>query len=110
MGLAVALAAVQRRPLAVSIGPASKVLNSQQSGGKSLSKCSTLKVSSRLVLFMLSFNFTHLDIDHSRGFGIITSNTKIVQEAIKLLCAFYRNGPTPALKSESLEKPPSELA
>jgi phosphatidylserine/phosphatidylglycerophosphate/cardiolipin synthase-like enzyme len=33
---------------------------------------------------MLSFNFTHLDIDHSRGFGIITSNTKIVQEAIKL--------------------------
>jgi histone H3/H4 len=33
---------------------------------------------------MLSFNFTHLDIDHSRGFGIITSNSKIVQEAIKL--------------------------
>ena len=33
---------------------------------------------------MLSFNFTHLDIDHSRGFGIITSNTKIEQEAIKL--------------------------
>jgi cardiolipin synthase A/B len=38
----------------------------------------------RKTLFMLSFNFTHLDIDHSRGFGIITSNTKIVQEAIKL--------------------------
>jgi cardiolipin synthase A/B len=38
----------------------------------------------RRALFMLSFNFTHLDIDHSRGFGIITSNAKIVQEAIKL--------------------------
>ena len=38
----------------------------------------------RKTLFMLSFNFTHLDIDHSRGFGIITSNSKIVQEAIKL--------------------------
>jgi cardiolipin synthase A/B len=38
----------------------------------------------RNTLFMLSFNFTHLDMDHSRGFGIITSNAKIVQEAIKL--------------------------
>jgi len=38
----------------------------------------------RKTLFMLSFNFTHLDIDHSRGFGIITGNAKIVQEAIKL--------------------------
>ena len=38
----------------------------------------------RKTLFMLSFNFTHLDIDHSRGFGIITSNSKIVQEAVKL--------------------------
>jgi phosphatidylserine/phosphatidylglycerophosphate/cardiolipin synthase-like enzyme len=38
----------------------------------------------RKTLFMLSFNFTHLDIDHSRGFGIITSNNKIVQEALKL--------------------------
>jgi uncharacterized membrane-anchored protein YjiN (DUF445 family) len=36
---------------------------------------------------MLSFNFTHLDIDHSRGFGIITSNSKTVQEAIKLFAA-----------------------
>ena len=38
----------------------------------------------RKTLFMLSFNFTHLDVDHSRAFGIITSNTKIVKEAIKL--------------------------
>jgi phosphatidylserine/phosphatidylglycerophosphate/cardiolipin synthase-like enzyme len=43
-----------------------------------------LVIFDRKTLFMLSFNFTHLDIDHSRGFGIITRNTKIVQEAIKL--------------------------
>jgi cardiolipin synthase A/B len=36
------------------------------------------------VLYMLSFNFTHLDIDHSRGFGIVTKNARIVQEAAKL--------------------------
>ena len=38
----------------------------------------------RKILFMLSFNFTHLDIDHSRGFGIITRNSKLVQEGVKL--------------------------
>jgi cardiolipin synthase A/B len=38
----------------------------------------------RTILYMLSFNFTHLDIDHSRGFGIITRNKKMVHEAIRL--------------------------
>jgi cardiolipin synthase A/B len=37
------------------------------------------------VLYLLSFNFTHLDIDHSRGFGIVTRKTKLVQEALKLV-------------------------
>jgi len=32
-------------------------------------------------LFMLSFNFTHLDIDHSRGFGIVTTHGPWVREA-----------------------------
>jgi cardiolipin synthase len=36
------------------------------------------------VLYVLSFNFTHLDIDHSRGFGIVTRKTKLVHEALKL--------------------------
>jgi cardiolipin synthase A/B len=36
------------------------------------------------ILYMLSFNFTRLDIDHSRGFGIVTRNTKLVQEALRL--------------------------
>jgi cardiolipin synthase A/B len=38
----------------------------------------------RRILFMLSFNFTHLDIDHSRGFGIVTKNAAFVQEAVQL--------------------------
>jgi cardiolipin synthase len=38
----------------------------------------------RRILFLLSFNFTHLDIDHSRGFGIVTKNATLVQEAVKL--------------------------
>ena len=33
----------------------------------------------RRVLYVLSFNFTHLDIDHSRGFGIVTSNANWVR-------------------------------
>ena len=43
-----------------------------------------LIVIDRRVLYILSFNFTHLDMDHSRGFGIITKNAILVQEAVKL--------------------------
>ena len=38
----------------------------------------------RRELHVLSFNFTRLDIDYSRGFGVVTRNRKIVQEAVKL--------------------------
>jgi cardiolipin synthase len=38
-------------------------------------------------LYVLSFNFTHIDIDHSRGFGIVTNNAKWVAEGVKLLDA-----------------------
>jgi phosphatidylserine/phosphatidylglycerophosphate/cardiolipin synthase-like enzyme len=38
----------------------------------------------RRVLVVLSFNFTHLDIEHSRGFGIITKNKALIQEAVQL--------------------------
>jgi cardiolipin synthase len=41
----------------------------------------------RRVLCMLSFNFTHLDIDHSRGFGIVTTHASWVREAAKLFRA-----------------------
>ena len=41
----------------------------------------------RRVLCVLSFNFTHLDIDHSRGFGIVTTHAHWVREAAKLFRA-----------------------
>jgi PLD-like domain len=41
----------------------------------------------RKTLFLLSFNFVHMDIDHSRGFGIVTKTAKVVQEAVKLFDA-----------------------
>lgn len=41
----------------------------------------------RRTLYMLSFNFTHLDIDHSRGFGIVSANASWVREALKLFRA-----------------------
>jgi phosphatidylserine/phosphatidylglycerophosphate/cardiolipin synthase-like enzyme len=54
----------------------------------------------RRVLYVLSFNFTHLDIDHSRGFGIVTRNAGSVQEALKLFEADATRQPyTPKLNS-----------
>ena len=41
----------------------------------------------RRVLYVLSFNFTHLDIDHSRGFGIVTTHANWVREAARLFRA-----------------------
>lgn len=41
----------------------------------------------RRVLYMLSFNFTHLDIDHSRAFGIVTTHANWITEAEKLFRA-----------------------
>ena len=41
----------------------------------------------RRTLFLLSFNFVHMDIEHSRGFGLIATNTKVVQEATRLFDA-----------------------
>ena len=35
-------------------------------------------------LYLLAFNFTYLDMEHSRSFGVVTRNRKIVQEAGKL--------------------------
>jgi phosphatidylserine/phosphatidylglycerophosphate/cardiolipin synthase-like enzyme len=47
----------------------------------------------RQTLFLLSFNFVHMDIDHSRGFGIVTKSGKFVQEALKLFEADLNRQP-----------------
>jgi len=41
----------------------------------------------RATLFVLGFNYTRLDIDRSRSFGIVTKNRKLVQEALRLFDA-----------------------
>jgi cardiolipin synthase A/B len=43
-----------------------------------------LVIIDRRLIYVLSFNFTYLDIDHSRGFGIITDDVGLVKEAVKL--------------------------
>ena len=43
-----------------------------------------LMIVDRKILFVLAFNFTHLDIARSRCFGISTENPRLVQEAAKL--------------------------
>jgi phosphatidylserine/phosphatidylglycerophosphate/cardiolipin synthase-like enzyme len=47
----------------------------------------------RKELFVLSFNFTHLDIDHSRCFGLVTIDSKLVAEAVKLFEADTKRQP-----------------
>lgn len=52
----------------------------------------------RKTLYVLSYNFTTLDIEHSRGFGIVTRNRALVQEAIRLFEADTKRQPyTPQL-------------
>ncbi len=47
----------------------------------------------RRELFLLSFNFTRLDIDHSRCFGLIATDPKLVAEAVKLFEADTKRQP-----------------
>lgn len=46
-----------------------------------------LLIVDRRVLYVMSFNLTHLDMDHSRGFGVVTRKPKLVREALALLRA-----------------------
>jgi len=62
----------------------------------------------RRVLYVLSFNFTRLDIDHSRGFGIVTTNANWVREATRLFeadCA--RTTYVPSLKTDTFVVSPT---
>jgi phosphatidylserine/phosphatidylglycerophosphate/cardiolipin synthase-like enzyme len=47
----------------------------------------------RRELHVLAFNFTYLDMDHSRSFGLITGNKKLVAEAVKLFEADTKRQP-----------------
>lgn len=43
-----------------------------------------MMVIDRKELHLLAFNFTHADMDHSRSFGLIARNAKLVQDALRL--------------------------
>jgi cardiolipin synthase len=45
------------------------------------------------VLYVLAFNFTSQDIEHSRSFGVVTKDRRYVQEAIKLFAADVQRRP-----------------
>jgi phosphatidylserine/phosphatidylglycerophosphate/cardiolipin synthase-like enzyme len=52
------------------------------------------------VLYVLTFNYTHLDMEHSRSFGLVIDDPEIVDEAIKLFYAdIRRQAYKPALKN-----------
>jgi cardiolipin synthase len=62
----------------------------------------------RRVLYVLSFNFTRLDIDHSRGFGIVTTNPNWVREAARLFEAdCTRTTYLPARKTDTFVVSPT---
>jgi cardiolipin synthase len=44
----------------------------------------------RRVLYLFTFNYTHLDIEHSRSFGLIVDDPEAVEEAGKLFYADVR--------------------
>ncbi len=43
-----------------------------------------LMIIDRSTLYLLAFNYTTIDIDYSRSFGVITQETGFVEEAVKL--------------------------
>jgi phosphatidylserine/phosphatidylglycerophosphate/cardiolipin synthase-like enzyme len=64
-------------------------------------------------LFIMGFNYTHLDIDRSRSFGIVTNTRRLVHEAMKLFEADFNRQPyTAGLRSflVSPENARAELA
>ncbi len=57
-----------------------------------------LMIIDRRTLYIFSFNFTYLDIEHSRSFGVVTKNRQFVQEAVKLFDADTKRQPyTPSI-------------
>ncbi len=48
---------------------------------------SKLMIIDRRVLYVLAFNFTYLDMERSRSFGLVTTNKKHVEQAAKLFAA-----------------------
>jgi len=59
----------------------------------------------RQEFYLLAFNFTHLDIDHSRSFGIVTRNPGLLREAGRLFDADTKRQPYVAGNSKFVVSP-----
>src|SRR6266849_1474956 len=64
-----------------------------------------LMIIDRRELYLFAFNLTYLDIERSRGFGIITTNRKLVQEAARLFEADTKRHPYDARVSTLIVSP-----
>jgi cardiolipin synthase A/B len=59
-----------------------------------------LMIVDRRDLYLLAFNLTYLDIEHSRSFGLVIRNKELVQEALRVFEADMQRKPyTPGLQS-----------
>ena len=56
-------------------------------------------------LFVLGFNFTYLDMEHSRSFALVTRNPKLVKEAVKLFEADTKRQPFQTESNEFIVSP-----
>jgi phosphatidylserine/phosphatidylglycerophosphate/cardiolipin synthase-like enzyme len=61
-------------------------------------------------LIVMGFNYTHLDIDRSRSFGIVVTNRRLVQEASKLFEADFNRQPYQAAVKQLLVSPENSRA
>ena len=59
----------------------------------------------RRELYVLAFNFTSLDLDHSRSFGLVTGHRKLVAEAVKLFEADTKRQPYTAGQPDFVVSP-----
>lgn len=57
------------------------------------------------VLYVLAFNFTHLDMERSRSFGIVTDEKKLVAEAMRLFDADSKRVPYDSEMDEFVVSP-----
>ncbi|MGH9326364.1 MAG: phospholipase D-like domain-containing protein [Terriglobia bacterium] len=57
------------------------------------------------ILYLLGFNFTYQDINHSRSFGIVTRDHKLVQEAARLFEADLTRHPFTPLVDQFVVSP-----
>jgi phosphatidylserine/phosphatidylglycerophosphate/cardiolipin synthase-like enzyme len=64
-----------------------------------------LMIIDRRVLFLLAFNFTYLDMERSRSFGIITTNKKHVEQATRLFESDAKRQPYSAGSSTFIVSP-----